>query len=208
MERGDWNKRYDTADLLWKAAPNRLLVAEVDGLQPGRALDAGCGEGRNAVWLAEQGWQVTGVDFSDVAIDKARRVGQERGAAVDWVVADLRDYEPDRAGYDLVVVLYLHLPAADRRTVLRRCAAALGEGSSLVVIGHDSTNIADGYGGPQDSDLLFSPEDVVADVADVDGVTVVRAERVAREVPTDAGPRTAIDALVRLARTPGRVNPG
>ena len=79
MDRHDWDARYAGEQLVWSAEPNRFLVAEVDGLTPGRALDVACGEGRNAIWLAEQGWTVTGVDFSPVALDKARRTGRSPG---------------------------------------------------------------------------------------------------------------------------------
>ena len=81
-------------ELLWTAQPNRFLVAKSSDLSPGRALDVACGEGRNAVWLAEQGWQVTGVDFSEVALEKARRLAELRGVEAEWVQADLLDYRP------------------------------------------------------------------------------------------------------------------
>ena len=92
MDRGDWNERYSGSELLWTATPNRFLVAEASGLEPGRALDLACGEGRNAVWLVERGWQVTGVDFSDVAIEKARELAAARGVEGEWLAADLADY--------------------------------------------------------------------------------------------------------------------
>ena len=113
MDAGDWNRRYEGPDLLWTARPNRLLVTEVADMTPGRALDLGCGEGRNAVWLATQGWSVTGVDFADVGVDKGRRLAEAEGVSVEWVVADLRAYQPEGDAYDLVIVLYLHLPAPD-----------------------------------------------------------------------------------------------
>ena len=87
--RDDWNARYAQKELLWTAAPNRRFAEEVAGLAPGRALDLACGEGRNAVWLAERGWEVTGVDFSDVALAKAAELATSRGVEVDWVVADV-----------------------------------------------------------------------------------------------------------------------
>jgi len=121
MDRQAWDQRYSGEDLLWRADPNRFLVAQVRDLAPGRALDVACGEGRNAVWLAEQGWTVTGVDFSQVALDKARRLADQRGVMVEWVNADVVDWEPPRAGYDLVALLYLHLPEEQRRV-----AASMG----------------------------------------------------------------------------------
>ena len=96
--REDWNERYRRAELLWTAEPNRLFAAEVGELVRGRALDLACGEGRNAVWLAERGWTVTAVDFSDVAIEKAARLAASRGVHVEWVVADVTGYEPAHGG--------------------------------------------------------------------------------------------------------------
>ncbi len=196
--RDDWNARYAGKDLLWTADPNRLFAAEVGGLEPGRALDLACGEGRNAVWLAERGWDVTAVDFSDVAIGKAARLAESRGVDVEWVVADVLEYEPEPEAFDLVAVLYLQLPHDELARALRHAAAALAPGATLFVLGHDTTNLTDGYGGPRDATVLFTPEDVVAVVG---GLAVERAEKVERTVePADGGTATAIDALVRAVR--------
>jgi 2-polyprenyl-3-methyl-5-hydroxy-6-metoxy-1,4-benzoquinol methylase len=194
VEREDWNRRHGESGQLFGVDPNRFLVAEVDGLAPGRALDLACGAGRNAVWLAEQGWQVTGVDFSDVAIDNARRVAGDRGVAVEWLVADLGEWEPAANAFDLVVVLYLHLPAEERGPIMRRAAAALAGGGTILVVGHHSANIAEGTGGPQDARVLFTAEDIAADL---EGLDVEKAERVLRPVE---GERDAVDALVRARR--------
>ena len=83
MDHHDWDRRYEGGNLLWTAAPNRFLVSEVEGLGAGRAPGVGCGEGRNAVWLAEQGWRVRGVDFSRVGLEKARRLAEARGVDVE-----------------------------------------------------------------------------------------------------------------------------
>lgn len=196
--REDWNARYAGKDLLWTAEPNRLFAAEVGGLEPGRALDLACGEGRNAVWLAERGWDVTAVDFSDVAIGKAARLAESRGVDVEWVVADVLEYEPEPEAFDLVAVLYLQLPHDELARALRHAADALAAGGTLFVLGHDTTNLTDGYGGPRDATVLFTPEDVVAAVG---GLAVERAEKVERTVePADGGTATAIDALVRAVR--------
>ena len=197
MDRSEWDGRYRTDELVWQAGPNRFLVEEVEPLAPGRALDLACGEGRNALWLAERGWKVTGVDFSAVGLAKANHPASERGLEVDFVNADLLAWEPPMAEFDLVIVMYLHLPADDRRHVLRRAVAAVAPGGSVLVVGHDSTNLVDGTGGPQDPSVLFSPQDISADL---DGLQVERAERVRRPVATDQGERDAIDAMVRARR--------
>ena len=197
MDSEDWNRRYEGAELIWTAEPNRVLVTEVASMAPGRAVDLGCGEGRNAVWLARQGWSVTAVDFSDVGLEKGRRLAEAHAVTVDWVLADLRTYAPETDVYDLVVVLYLHLGAADRRRVHAAAASALRPGGTMLVVGHDSSNITRGYGGPQDPSILFSPEDVVGDLP---GTSIVKAERVLRPVAGTEPERTAIDALVRAIR--------
>lgn len=197
MEREEWNHRYEGSELVWTATPNRFLVSEIEGMQPGTALDVGCGEGRNAVWLAEQGWRVTGLDFSDVGLDKARRLAEATGTSVEWVLADLRSYQPKEGAYDLVVVLYLHLPADERRAVHAAVARALSPGGVMLVVGHDLTNLTHGYGGPPDPSILFTPDDVVADLA---GLSIERVQRVERVVVTDDTERVAIDALVRAVR--------
>jgi len=197
MDGTAWDERYRSRDLVWGVEPNRFLAEEAADLPPGRALDLACGEGRNALWLAGRGWQVTGADFSGVAIDRARSLAAERGLEVDWVEADVVGWEPPPEVFDLVILFYLHLPAAQRRQVMSHAEAALAPGGTLLVVGHDSTNIADGYGGPQAPAVLYGPDDLVADL---EGLVIERAERVTRQVSTEAGERTAIDVLVRARR--------
>jgi 2-polyprenyl-3-methyl-5-hydroxy-6-metoxy-1,4-benzoquinol methylase len=194
MERQDWNRKHGEAGLLFGAEPNRFLVAEVSELTAGRALDLACGAGRNAVWLAERGWQVTGADFSDVAIENARGLAAERGVEVDWAVADLREWEPPARAFDLVVVLYLQLPAEELGPILGRAADAVAPGGTLLVVGHHSANIAEGSGGPKDPRVLYTAEEVAASL---DGLEIEKAERVLRSVE---GERDAIDTLVRAHR--------
>lgn len=201
----DWDRKYAERELLWSAEPNRFVAAELGELtpggatgdSPGRALDLACGEGRNAVWLAGLGWRVRAVDFSGVALDKARAVAQQQGVDVDWVLADLLEHTPEPDGYDLVLIAYLQLPADELATVLRGAAAALAPGGTLLVVGHDLSNLTDGVGGPRYPEVLLTPEAVVAELA---GLRVSRAERVRRPVDTPDGPREAVDTLVRATR--------
>ena len=199
MRTEEWDDRYRSAGLVWGARPNRWVEREVAGLPPGRALDLACGEGRNALWLATRGWQVTAVDFSAVALDKARTLESRQGHSVPrvtWVRADATTYRTDEP-VDLALLCYLHLTPAERRAAVTGAADALADGGTLLVIGHDSTNIAEGVGGPQDPAVLFTAADVVADLAG-SGLVIDRAEAVYRPV-ADAD-RPAIDALVRAHR--------
>lgn len=198
MEREDWNRKYKKAELVWTAQPNRFLVAEVSELGPGRALDLAAGEGRNAVWLAERGFSVTAVEFSDVAIEKGRELARARGVQIVWTDADLRLWAPPESAFDLVIVLYLHLPWDEFEPVLERAAASVAIGGTFLLVGHDRTNLERGHGGPQDAAVLYSAEQVASIVGR--RLTIDKSESVERPVHTDAGPALAIDCLVRAHR--------
>lgn len=199
MDATDWDERYRDSELVWGAEPNRWVAQELAALAPGTAVDLACGEGRNALWLAGRGWRVIGVDFSAVALEKARTLesGQPPEAPrVAWVHGDAVSYRPD-APVDLALLCYLHLPAAQRREAVRNAARSLAPGGTLLVVGHDSANLAEGTGGPQDPAVLFTAADLVADLDGL-GLRVERAGAVLREV--GGAPRPAIDALVRAVR--------
>jgi SAM-dependent methyltransferase len=200
MDSASWDRRYEGRELVWTAEPNRFLVAETETLAPGRAIDLACGEGRNAVWLAERGWQAVGADFSEVGLRKARELANRRDVNVEWVAADLLDYRPDPRAFDLVLVFYLQVPAAERRPILQAAAEAVAPGGTFLLVAHDSTNLQHGHGGPQDPVVLYTADDVVDDLAGA-GLQVERAECVERPVQTPDGERIALDALVRARRT-------
>jgi SAM-dependent methyltransferase len=189
-----WRGRLDEqrhAELTGR--PSRYLVSAVEGATPGRALDLACGAGRHAVWLAERGWQVTAVDFSEVALAEARRLAADRGVDVEWIQADVLEWEPPERAFDLVLLLYLQLPGHELRTVLGHAARALAPGARLLVVGHHSDNLEHGYGGPTSAAVLYSEADVEARL---DGLEIERAERVRRDVESADGERQAIDAVV------------
>lgn len=203
MRAADWDARYAAEDRVWSAGPNVFVEEICAALPPGRALDVAGGEGRNALWLADRGWEATVADFSAVALQRAahlwdareERVGRLHVHQVDVLAEPLGDAE-----FDLVVVCYLQVPAESRRTAHRSAAAAVAPGGSLLVVAHHTDNLAEGVGGPQDPAVLFSESDVVGDL-DGTGLEVVRAEKAARPVDKDGAPAVAFDALV-LARRP------
>lgn len=192
MDRQQWNERYAAAAQLWNVDPGPFLGGEVGDRPPGRALDLGAGEGRTALWLAGRGWDVTAVDFSDVALDRGRQRMEGVGGpgSVEWVCADLVDYDPTGGAYDLVLLMFVHLSARERRRLLRLATATLAPGGLVLVVGYDRTNPED-QGGPRDPEILFTPEEVAADL---DGLRIERAERV------QVG--DAVDTVVRAVRDP------
>ncbi len=196
MDSSEWDRRYAGSELVWTAEPNRFVVAEAQDLAPGRALDLAAGEGRNSVWLAARGWRVTAVDFSAAGLDKARQLARARGVSADWVLADVLDYQPEPAAFQLVLVAYLQLPAPSLNRVLGHAVSALAQGGTLLVVSHDVTNLAEGVGGPQDPALLHTPELITRPLG---GLTVERAERVRRPAGEDG--QEAIDTLVRAVRS-------
>ena len=197
MDQTAWDERYAGPELVWGLGPNCFVAEELAALPPGRAIDLGTGEGRNAIWLAERGFTVTAVDFSRVGLARAAGLAAERGVSVDWVHADLLDYQPAPGRYDLVLIAYIQLPA-DRLTALARTAAsALAPGGTLLAIGHDRDNLTRGHGGPKDLSVLWTAGTVTAGLG---GLTVQQAGQVDRMVGTPDGDRTAVDTLVRATR--------
>jgi SAM-dependent methyltransferase len=195
VQREDWDERYASVENLWAVKPNRFLVAEVAELPAGHALDLACGEGQNAIWLATLGWDVVGVDYSEVAITKARARARRDGVRVDFRCDDLVSYVPEEGAFDLVLILYLHIPLADRRGVLHRAATAVAPGGTFLLVGHDSKNLTEGVGGPSDPTILHTPEDIARELS---GLEIEKAERVLRAVGGEE--RAAIDSLVRARR--------
>jgi SAM-dependent methyltransferase len=189
MDSHGWDTRYDEKELVWSGEPNMFLPPIVEGLDVGTALDLACGEGRNAIWLARRGWSVTGVDFSAVGIEKAKRTAGD--AVVEWVVADVTSYVPDRM-FDLVMIVYVHLEAADMKRLFQRALDALAPGGTLIGVGHALRNLADGVGGPPYPDILWT-EDRIAPL--VEGLNVVSLTEVVR--PVEDSTIDAIDILLQ-----------
>lgn len=200
MDAEAWDERYAGTELVWSATPNLFVAAECADLPPGRAVDLAAGEGRNALWLARQGWQVTAVDFSRTGLDKGRAVAGD--LPIEWERADVLHWHGE--GFDLALLAYLQLPAAERREAVRRAFAALRPGGTFLLVAHDTSNLTEGTGGPPDPAVLMTAPDILDDLAG-ESFDVVRAERVAREVRVDdehggEATRTAYDCLVRLTR--------
>ena len=193
--RAQWNQRHRDREIE-SDGPDATLVAQVAGLSPKRALDVACGSGTNAVWLASAGWRVTGVDWSAAGLKKARARATRAGVAVAWIEADLLDWTPPPAAFELVTALYLHLVPAERRIVYAAVARAVAPGGHLLVIGHDRSH--DGPG--PEPERLFTAAELGEEIrAAMPDMVIDEALVEPRSPESGPGP---VDAVLRMTRTP------
>lgn len=201
-----WEDRYAEKEQIWSGEPNSILVEVVSALTPGRALDLGCGEGGDAVWLAERGWRVTGVDISATAVGRAAAMAKDRGVPQDditWVTADLATWQP-AGSYDLVSAFYMHSPIEfPRDAVLRRAAEAVAPEGHLLIVGHAGfppwAHAREGH--EHDEHHFPGPGEQIDSLALRAGEwDTVLAERRRREVTGPEGQRADIDDVVVLMR--------
>lgn len=194
-----WEERYSAAENAWSGNPNPSLVDEVSELKPGRALDAGCGSGGDAIWLAGRGWQVTAVDFAEAGL---RRGAEAAGdLKISWQQHDLRSWTPDAGAYDLVTAHFVHFPPDVRNPLFRRLADAVAPGGTLLIVGHHPSDVHTQAGRPDFGDAFYTAEDVAALLSD-DWTLVTVA----------APPRThngvdIRDSVLRAVKNPGRPAP-
>lgn len=191
--RSLWDARYEAKGALWGAEPNQYLVEIAQTLDPGTALDLGCGQGRNSLWLASRGFEVTGLDLSPVAIEQATAVAAELELNVSFESVDLTTWDPSDRVWDLVVLTYLHLSNKRRPVVHDAARRAVAAGGRVVVIAHHLDNFENGVGGPPVPDLLFTEQQLANDFSDFE---ILRNEKVIRT--TDEG--DAIDIVFVAAR--------
>lgn len=192
-----WDARYSDSDRIWSGEPNHALTIEAAVLTPGRALDVGCGEGADAVWLATRGWQVTALDPSGVALDRARAAAAERAVDVTWLHGGLADVDLPDAAFDLVSVFY---PAISLDVdPVARLARLVAPGGTLLVVHHADIDRERAAAHGFDPDTLLAPKDVAAALAEDDSWTVVD-ERRPRVITGGSGAHHHDDLVVRATR--------
>ncbi|MDQ3484580.1 MAG: class I SAM-dependent methyltransferase [Actinomycetota bacterium] len=200
MDSEAWDARYADADLVWGNEPNQFVRAQCETLAVGVAVDLACGEGRNALWLARLGWQVTGVDYSAVAIERAGILAAQEGTRVasrlTWRVDDVATMQLRAESVDLALVSYVHLPAGQRSSLMLRAALAVRPGGHVIVVGHDRRNLREGVSGPQDERLLYDPLELRSLFAGIPATRVDLADTVERHTADGV----ALDTLVRVRR--------
>jgi len=162
----EWDRRYSEQNQLWSGQPNGTLVTEVAGLMPGRALDVGCGEGADAIWLAGNGWEVTALDVSGVALERAAMHARAAGVDVKWVHAGLVEAALEPASFDLVSAQYPVLMRTADATAERALLSALVPGGVLLLVHHAGMETHPAHnGGPDPADYVW-PSMVAAFITD------------------------------------------
>jgi SAM-dependent methyltransferase len=155
-----WDDRYRQRQAAWDDEPNPFLPEDIAGLQPGTALDVGCGEGSDAVWLAKRGWNVTAVDISQVALDRGRAADTDH--LVTWQQADVLAWTPPADAFDLVTMHFFHIPLDERTALFGRLAQAVRSGGTLLVVAHHISDLETTIGRPPLPELFYSADEVEA----------------------------------------------
>jgi 2-polyprenyl-3-methyl-5-hydroxy-6-metoxy-1,4-benzoquinol methylase len=199
FDRAFWEERWAhvlrrDGENVTHRPPNAHLVTELDDLPAGLALDAGCGHGADALWLAARGWQVTAIDFSETALAHARSSAEAAGTDVaeriDWIQGDLAAWTPEPGRYDLVACLYVHIAGSVEETV-RRIATGVAPGGTLFLVGHRPIDPATGAETAAAGQLQVSVEEVVA------ALDPYRWELVVAEDRQRITRGTGVDAVIR-----------
>lgn len=172
-----WDERYSAKGYVYGTEPNGFLAAKADLLPAGRVLCLGEGEGRNAVWLAEQGFEVTAVDASAVGLHKARALAAERGVRITTVHADLADFVIEPDAWDGMVSIFCHLPPALRAQVHRRCVAGLRPGGVLLLEAYTPDQVGRGTGGPPTVELMMDARTLRLELAGLEFLELSETER-------------------------------
>lgn len=201
-ESRDWDARYASVARAWSGQPNGALVDEVADLRPGRALEVGCGEGADAVWLASRGWAVTALDVSQVALDRARAHATEAAVEVTWLRCGLLDADLPPEGFDLVSAQYPALRRTPGGDAERALLDAVAPGGTVLVVHHEAADRATALENGFDPDDWVGPDQVAALLGE--GWTVNVNEGRARAISGGAGAHHARDRVLRAARIPRR----
>lgn len=201
-----WDERYASRAKVWSGRPNPQLVAEVSGLTPGHALDLGCGEGADAIWLAGQGWTVTALDVSAVALGRAAAHASESGVSgnIEWVQQDLATWLPEEQ-YDLVSAQFLHSTLLPWQQALRLAAAAVRTGGTLLIVGHHPEGLPT-WGSHSSAEKYFTAEEVVRElgIEEPEWRLDVLESRLRSATGPDGEEAELTDAVLRATRLAAR----
>ena len=197
--QAEWDRRYAEGEQLWSGQPNGALVAEVAGLEPGRVLDVGCGEGADAVWLASRGWDVTALEVSGVALRRAARHAEDAGVRIRWVHAELAEARLSAGSFDLVSAQYPALLRTPDAAAERALLAAVAPGGVLVLVHHagmETQAVHDGGFDPAD----YVWPSMVAALLDEDWAVELNVQRPRVAPDGGAGAHHTDDVVLRARR--------
>ena len=167
MSKDFWNSRYSEQEFAYGTQPNAFLKEQLEKIESGTALFLGEGEGRNAVYAAKLSWQVDAVDFSSSAKIKALKLAEENMVTINYEVSDLNDYTFKENYYDLVVMIFVHLPLDLRRKVFNKSIQSLKQNGKIIIEAFGKDQINNSSGGPRSLDLLYSEKDILDLVNDL-----------------------------------------
>jgi SAM-dependent methyltransferase len=199
-----WDQRYRSSSTLWSGQANPQLVTEASDLSPGSALDVGCGEGADAIWLAERGWRVTAVDVSTVALERgaahAHDVSAEVAQRITWLREDLVEWVPSAASYDLVSAQFMHVPKVQREVLHGRLAGSVAPGGTLLVVGHHPSDLQTTAPRPSVPGLLFTSSEVAESLVKEQWIIAVDEARARQTLDPEGRAITVHDAVFRARR--------
>jgi SAM-dependent methyltransferase len=191
----NWDERYSEPGFAYGTAPNEFLASVVDKIPQGKILSLAEGEGRNAVYLASLGYEVTGVDGSEVGLRKAVELATEHGVTITTIHADLSKFEIEPEQWDGIIACYCHLPSAIRIPLHHAAVWGLKPGGVFVLEAFSKEQLAYGTGGPQSLDMLMSLDELKQELAGLELVHAVQIERDVREGNKHTGLASVIQIL-------------
>lgn len=198
LDAGFWDKRYRERDAAWSGEPNDRIVDAVASVAPGVALDIACGDGADAIWLAEHSWRVTATDISSVALERGH--ANDRTGRVEWLQADLLEWTPAAATYDFVSAHFVHFASPEREKIFRAIAAAVRSGGTLLIVGHHPSDLRTTAGRWPMPEFYYTA-DAIAELLEPAGWEILEASAAPRSAVDPTGATITVhDAVLRARR--------
>lgn len=187
-----WNERFATEEYVYGTEPNHFFREKLEKLQPGKILFPAEGEGRNAVFAATQGWEVTAFDASTEAKKKAETLAREKGVAIDYIIADYENVNFAAESFDCLVLIYAHMHPLKRKAYHQKITSFLKPGGTLILEGFSKKQIKNNTGGPQNVEMLFSEDELRGDFGFLAGLSISETDVTLDEGPFHQGSASVI----------------
>lgn len=187
-----WDERYSQNDFVYGKEPNQYFKETIDKIKPGNLFMPGDGEGRNAIYAAKNNWEVTSVDFSSVAVEKAKHYAQHNNVNIDITSADLSDYEYPQNYFDAVGIIFLHLQSPQKEIIHSKIASSIKPGGAIILEVFSNNQLQHGSGGPRNKNALYSIEEITEYYKDFDKIELAEKTIELKESKQHWGPATVI----------------